>query len=155
MHTGCAATWIGFLFKQVRASGIATMERTDVTEVTREENRWCVFGYHGEEPVRIWAEFVLDASGGTGRDAEGAGHPQQRRKPADQDANVVRPLHRMSGTGTRLPASRWPVEQHPYRCDEAAVHHIIDGGWMWQLQFRNGVTSAGLVLDHGPPPLPS
>jgi tetracycline 7-halogenase / FADH2 O2-dependent halogenase len=39
------------------------------------------------------------------------------------------------------------VDEHPYRCDEAAVHHIIEGGWMWQLQFRNGVTSAGLVLD--------
>ena len=36
---------------------------------------------------------------------------------------------------------------HPYPCDAAALHHVLDGGWMWVLRFDNGVTSAGFSLD--------
>ncbi|MDQ3009491.1 MAG: tryptophan 7-halogenase [Acidobacteriota bacterium] len=30
--------------------------------------------------------------------------------------------------------------------DDAAVHHVFDGGWMWVLRFNNGVTSAGIAV---------
>lgn len=39
------------------------------------------------------------------------------------------------------------TDDYPYPCDAAAVHHIIDGGWMWQLRFDHGVTSIGFGLD--------
>jgi FADH2 O2-dependent halogenase len=29
--------------------------------------------------------------------------------------------------------------------DDAAVHHVFDGGWIWVLQFNNGMTSAGIA----------
>ena len=37
--------------------------------------------------------------------------------------------------------------EHPFPCDDAALHHVFDGGWMWVLRFDNGVTSAGFSLD--------
>jgi FADH2 O2-dependent halogenase len=36
---------------------------------------------------------------------------------------------------------------HPFHCDRAALHQVFDGGWMWQLGFCNGVTSAGFTID--------
>jgi tetracycline 7-halogenase / FADH2 O2-dependent halogenase len=33
----------------------------------------------------------------------------------------------------------------PYPIDDAALHHVFDGGWMWVLRFGNGVTSAGIA----------
>src|SRR5207249_4125370 len=33
----------------------------------------------------------------------------------------------------------------PYPPEQAAVHHIFDGGWIWVLKFNNGVTSAGVA----------
>jgi FADH2 O2-dependent halogenase len=36
---------------------------------------------------------------------------------------------------------------HPYPCDAAALHHVLDDGWMWVLRFDNGLTSAGFSLD--------
>src|SRR5690606_11931018 len=36
---------------------------------------------------------------------------------------------------------------HPYPCDDAALHHIIHGGWMWVLPFDNGITSIGFAMD--------
>lgn len=37
-------------------------------------------------------------------------------------------------------------EAPPYPMDDAAVHHVFDGGWMWVLRFGNGVTSAGIAV---------
>lgn len=33
----------------------------------------------------------------------------------------------------------------PYPVDDAAVHHVFEGGWIWVLRFSNGVVSAGLA----------
>jgi FADH2 O2-dependent halogenase len=37
--------------------------------------------------------------------------------------------------------------QTPYPMDDAALHHVFDGGWMWVLRFGNGVTSAGVAVE--------
>ena len=37
-------------------------------------------------------------------------------------------------------------EAPPYPVDDAALHHVFDGGWMWVLRFGNGVTSAGVAI---------
>ena len=37
-------------------------------------------------------------------------------------------------------------EVPPYPTDDAAVHHVFDGGWMWVLRFDTGVTSAGIAV---------
>jgi tetracycline 7-halogenase / FADH2 O2-dependent halogenase len=36
-------------------------------------------------------------------------------------------------------------EVPPYPVDDAAVHHVFEGGWIWVLKFNNGVTSAGVA----------
>jgi len=33
----------------------------------------------------------------------------------------------------------------PYPVEDAAVHHVFDGGWIWVLRFNNGITSAGIA----------
>jgi FADH2 O2-dependent halogenase len=35
--------------------------------------------------------------------------------------------------------------QPPYPPEDAAVHHVFDGGWIWVLRFNNGITSAGVA----------
>jgi FADH2 O2-dependent halogenase len=39
-----------------------------------------------------------------------------------------------------------PEETPPFPVDDAAVHHIFDGGWIWVLRFNNGITSAGAAV---------
>ena len=34
----------------------------------------------------------------------------------------------------------------PYPVDDAALHHVFPGGWIWMLRFNNGLTSAGAAL---------
>ena len=51
----------------------------------------------------------------------------------DDDARVT-PMRRSADDGL------------PYPMDDAALHHVFDGGWMWVLRFGNGVTSAGIAV---------
>ena len=37
-------------------------------------------------------------------------------------------------------------EAPPYPMDDAALHHVFPGGWIWILRFNNGITSAGAAL---------
>jgi FADH2 O2-dependent halogenase len=39
----------------------------------------------------------------------------------------------------------WNSADAPYPIDDAAVHHVFDGGWIWVLRFRGGITSAGVA----------
>lgn len=34
----------------------------------------------------------------------------------------------------------------PYPPNNAAIHHLFDGGWIWILQFNNGIASVGVSL---------
>ena len=40
----------------------------------------------------------------------------------------------------------FPAETPPYPADDAAVHHVFDGGWMWVLRLGDRLTSAGIVV---------
>ena len=37
------------------------------------------------------------------------------------------------------------IEQPPYPPDDAALHHVFPGGWIWILRFADGTTSAGVA----------
>lgn len=37
---------------------------------------------------------------------------------------------------------------HPFDCDQSALHQVFDGGWMWQLRFDDQTTSAGFLIDN-------
>jgi FADH2 O2-dependent halogenase len=59
---------------------------------------------------------------------------------------------RDSGLGTRDPGGNEsripnPESRVPFPIDDAALHHVFDGGWMWVLRFGNGVTSAGVAVE--------
>ena len=37
------------------------------------------------------------------------------------------------------------AEPPPYPVDDAAVHHVFEGGWIWVLRFSSGLVSAGVA----------
>jgi tetracycline 7-halogenase / FADH2 O2-dependent halogenase len=57
--------------------------------------------------------------------------------PPDPRGRTLAPSHARTFAPSDLP--------HPM--DDAALHHVFDGGWMWVLRFGNGVTSAGVAVE--------
>ena len=99
-------------------------------------------GKRNGEPVDITAEFVIDATGPRGFLHRTLGLPERTfaTLPPTQAlfshfANVG-PLPDSFQTGVGTP---------PYPPEQAAVHHVFAGGWVWVLKFNNGLTSAGIA----------
>jgi FADH2 O2-dependent halogenase len=99
----------------------------------------------GESQVR--ADFVVDASGPEAAVARHLGASRSRR-PARFESSVI--FSHFSGM---LPLSRlWQqdgvvVESGPYPDERAAVHHLLEEGWVYVLPFDHDCVSAGLVAD--------
>lgn len=101
--------------------------------------------------VALAAGFVVDASGPGGFLA--------RALPIPSALDRVRTDARLLGghfTGAR-PFAEVAREEGaelspgPYPDDLAAVHHVLEDGWMDVLPFDHGVTSAGFMLRNRPP----
>ena len=70
-----------------------------------------------------------------------------RTSPTSHDATKWRTFESRI-TGSRIPNPTEPIPNPvPYPIDDAALHHVFDGGWMWVLRFGNGVTSAGVAVE--------
>jgi FADH2 O2-dependent halogenase len=103
--------------------------------------------------VRLHARFVIDASGPRGflgrtlrvEDRGFDGYPPTQAL-FSHFTDVAR-CEDMEEYGSRVRRSEGPKVVSPYPMDDAALHHVFDGGWMWVLRFGNGVTSAGVAVE--------
>ena len=134
-----------FLADEVRDAGIPLLENTTVTDVEGGDP-WIVQADRAGEDVRCTADFLVDATGGG------------QLLPAlcfTEPGASLKTTSRALYTHVDGP-SRWQnwladrgahTTDHPYPCDEAVVHHVLDDGWLWEIRFDDGRVSAGLVLD--------
>ena len=56
------------------------------------------------------------------------------------------PLHALRPASSAGIGCTPPTAAPPYPIDDAALHHVFPGGWIWILRFNNGITSAGAAL---------
>jgi len=143
-----------FLVEEAQAAGIPFLDRTTILQLEG-DGPWLLRGERAGEPVQIRAGFLLDASG------EGQFIARSRHIPNAPDGMRT---HSRCLWGHFTGVARWQdqycatgglADHHPYPCDASALHHIIEGGWMFVLPFNNGVTSAGFLLDTRQYPLDS
>src|SRR5436190_1620206 len=128
------------LVREAESAGAQYLDNASIERVTFPGGRVSLEGARGGESVRIDASFLVDASGPRGflSRALGLEAPAPRWLPPTQ-AVYTHFEH----------VSRWDSSiQSPYPPDDAAIHHIFPGGWIWVLRFNNGITSAGAALTH-------
>tara|TARA_R110002072_G_scaffold302999_1_gene490998 strand:+ start:16882 stop:18549 length:1668 start_codon:yes stop_codon:yes gene_type:complete len=142
-----------FFFKKACESGVAPFENSEIGTLHRRENGWLVDlikspQHPGSAPRTLAADFLIDASGS----GQVLGQHLDIEDQADRlDTNS----HAIFAHVTGLPEWHDTLEQaapgsttdHPFHCDHAAQHHILDEGWMWWLRFDSNVTSVGVVMD--------
>ncbi|MES1244258.1 MAG: tryptophan 7-halogenase [Acidobacteriota bacterium] len=98
--------------------------------------------------LKIRARFVVDATGPRGFLHRVLSLPEAPFENLPKTEGLYAHFR-----GVRHSAA--PEETPPYPVDDAAVHHVFDGGWIWVLRFNNGITSAGVAaamdLSEGKP----
>jgi FADH2 O2-dependent halogenase len=161
-----------FLVHQAQEFGVEFLDETSPNGVRISEAGIQLDAQRGNHAFTLRAQFLVDASGPRGflHRALNLGeapfatlHDPERRAPARpvevQHARAEQELG--APDPASLPATqavyshfedvrRWDElhksqESPPYPVDDAAVHHVFDGGWIWVLRFNNGLTSAGVA----------
>ncbi|MDH3255919.1 MAG: tryptophan 7-halogenase, partial [Acidobacteriota bacterium] len=136
-----------FLVDRALAEGIEYRDRCTVQSVDETDNGLRLRGTWEGRRFEITAAFAVDASGPAGVVAKAMG-----------SETIDRPARFRSGVvfghfeGVRPLAEIWRdqgaiAEAGPYPDEAAAVHHLLDDGWVYVLPFDHDCVSAGLVLD--------
>ena len=130
------------LAREAEAAGAIFLDETKIGRLGTEGDVSVLEGARNGRAVRIAAAFVIDASGPRGflHHALRLGEANERWLPGTQG------IYTHFEDVARWDRIRPPTDAPPYPVDDAAVHHVFDGGWIWILRFNNGLTSAGVAL---------
>jgi FADH2 O2-dependent halogenase len=124
------------------AAGVEYLDRTELTVASFDEDSARLGGRRDGEAIDIDAGFVIDASGAGGFLTRQLAIPSGLERTHTRSALVFShfdDVRLMRDVAPSLP-------EGPYADDWAAVHHLIDEGWMYSLRFDHGTTSAGFLL---------
>lgn len=133
-----------FFQQEAVSLGADYFDETELKEFenTREDVR--LAGTRRGEPVAFRARFLVDASGARGflwrilglKEASFTDYPETEAL-----------YSHFTGIGRWENAVPQEDAEPPYPPDDAALHHVFPGGWMWILPFNNGITSAGVSVS--------
>ena len=128
--------------REAIAAGVDYRDRVEVTGVEFATNGARLSGSRDGRPFELRAAFVIDASGAGGFLARHLSIPSYLNRTETRAAIVFSHFDNVRPMRDVVPC----LPQGPYPDDWAAVHHLIDEGWMYSLRFDDGVTSAGFLL---------
>ncbi len=133
-----------FLLKETEEAGSDYVDRFRLSGVDRENGRWVLTGERAGTVLTFGASFLVDASG-----RSGALHDELDIRRVAPFLPPTQGLYTHFEGVRRLDEMGIPggAEIPPYPIDDAAVHHVFPGGWIWILRFGNGLTSAGVAAS--------
>lgn len=132
-----------FLVREAQALGAEYLDEVRLESFTPSPGGARIEGGQRGRRLAMTARLTIDATGPRGFLHRMLSLPERpfRRLPPTQGLYThfmgVSRLDEL-GVGVR-------DETPPFPIDDAAVHHVFDGGWIWVLRFNNGVTSAGVA----------
>lgn len=133
-----------FLARRARELGVELIEEIRLNGVEMAPASVQLSGQRANgEVIRIGARFLVDASGPRGYLHRALLLPETRFKGFPETSTLYAHFTNVS----RWDQTHVETEPPPYTPDDAALHHVFDGGWIWVLRFNNGVASAGIVAD--------
>jgi len=130
------------LADEAARAGAMYLDMTRLDALRMEGECTTLEGTRDGSAVRITAPFVIDASGPRGFLHRALGLAEQERRWLPPTQGLYTHFEGVD----RWDRLRPPADTPPYPIDDAAVHQVFPGGWIWILRFNNGLTSAGAAL---------
>ena len=137
------ADFDALLVKEAQALGVDYLDEVQLANFVEGESEVSFEGTRAGETLTYRARFVVDATGPRGF-VHRALHIPELSLPSYPATQAL--YSHFSGVGRpESKRSHEAQEEPPYSPEDAAVHHVFDGGWIWVLRFNNGITSAGVA----------
>ena len=134
-----------FLVREAIALGVEYRDNVQLSGGAFANAGSTLEGTRAGEAFRLSTRFVVDASGPGGFLTRTLNLPHGPFP--DYPATRALYSHFTGVARCDTMAAFRPSETPPYALDDAALHHVFDGGWMWVLRFNTGVTSAGFAVE--------
>ncbi len=129
-----------WLVQEAQAAGVIYLDHTQLDGIRIDGDRGATLsGRRHDQPMTVTTRFVIDASGPRGF----LHRALNLVETAPQWLPATQGLYAHFTGVTRWDALHASDGAPPFPIDDAAVHHVFPGGWIWILRFCNGITSAG------------
>jgi FADH2 O2-dependent halogenase len=135
-----------FVVDEARAAGVPYYDQAEVVSLDHRDG-WRVRARRPGGELHVVAAFLVDATGPSGLLPRALGIDTG---PAALHTNSWSVYSHFAGVELWrdvLLERGGTIDDHPYHCDHAALHHVLNDGWVWVLRFNNGITSAGVLYD--------
>ncbi|HEX4308509.1 MAG TPA: FAD-dependent oxidoreductase [Acidobacteriaceae bacterium] len=134
------------LVREAQKLGVLYFDKTNLQRFCDHGSEIALEGECNGQDVQFRAKFVVDATGPRGflhrvlqlGERKLSGYPETQALYSHFSG-----VRRLGDTEYSRTA-----KAPPYPVDDAAVHHVFDGGWIWVLQFSNGMASAGVAATN-------
>jgi FADH2 O2-dependent halogenase len=128
--------------RQAQSIGVDYIDEVQLETAAEDGSGMHIRGTRHGQPFARRARFLVDATGPRGF----LHRALQLPEAALPDYPATHALY-SHFRGVRL-MDRRDGETPPYPPDDAALHHVFDGGWIWMLRFKSGIVSAGVAATH-------
>ncbi|MFW6347308.1 MAG: NAD(P)/FAD-dependent oxidoreductase [Cyclonatronaceae bacterium] len=142
-----------FFVELAQKTGVCYRERTQITRcdaITQARtNGWQLRLEHADGSETTQTAFIIDATGGPefARRFFGAQPSEYRFKTRSRALySHFENVNYWQEYLVKAPGGAATAD-YPFHADHAALHHLLDEGWLWMLRFNDGRLSAGLMLD--------
>ncbi|MCM2369928.1 NAD(P)/FAD-dependent oxidoreductase [Aporhodopirellula aestuarii] len=143
-----------YIARHMSRENVTMIENFDIDEIIS-GGRWRVrgvcpaaVGLAGDRTaVELTSRFIIDASGASTALSKVTKQNDVTELLASNTGAIFGHFSGLRDWNDLVVELGGDISPHPYVCHHAAVHHLIDEGWIWQLGFDNGVTSCGIVFN--------
>jgi len=138
-----------FLAHQLEEAGAELWQSSQLKRLERDPagGKWHLEVKAGKESRQVTARFLVDASG-AGQCLPGFLQLENVTHQLHTHSHAIfSHFHDVASWHDFLDSQGAITGDHPFHCDHAAQHHLLEGAWMWILGFRGGLTSAGIAYD--------
>ena len=139
-----------FLCKVTANLGVLVLENTELTGIQHEPGtglNWHLDGRQDGETITLQARFLVDATGAGGLLGRFLQIPGCVDRLQTDTRAIYTHCRQVGSWADQLRATGGSIVDHPFPCDHAAQHHLVEDGWIWMLRFNQGTTSVGLMID--------
>lgn len=130
-----------YLVQKAERLGVKYWDEMELREARAEAGVMRLRGKRRGEVLEVEAEFVIDATGPRGFLFRKLKLPEMKFGPTLSTQALFSHFRGVRSLPHSFSSSRTP----PYPPEQAAVHHVFPGGWVWVLKFNNGIISAGVA----------